>query len=82
MEGHTSYVRAVCVTNDGKTVVSGSWDKTARVWTASGDVLRGAEGHSAAVTAIATLPNGDVFTGSLDRSLRWWHGATGEVSRR
>ena len=32
LEGHTSSVRAVAVTPDGRHVVSGSADKTLRVW--------------------------------------------------
>ena len=32
LQGHTSSVNAVAVTPDGRHVVSGSWDKTLRVW--------------------------------------------------
>ena len=31
LEGHTDYVKSVCVTPDGQRVVTGSSDKTARV---------------------------------------------------
>ena len=31
-EGHTDRVRSVSFSGDGKQVVSGSWDKTVRVW--------------------------------------------------
>ncbi len=32
LQGHTGAVWAVAVTPDGKTVVSGSWDRTLKVW--------------------------------------------------
>ena len=32
LEGHRDFVNSVCVTPDGKHVVTGSRDKTARVW--------------------------------------------------
>ena len=32
LEGHTGLVMSVCVTADGETVVSGSYDKTVRLW--------------------------------------------------
>ena len=32
LEGHTSYVFAVAISTDGAKILSGSWDKTVRVW--------------------------------------------------
>ncbi|MCL1472433.1 WD40 repeat domain-containing protein [Argonema antarcticum] len=32
MEGHSKVVRAVAISPDGKTIVSGSWDNTIKVW--------------------------------------------------
>ena len=32
LEGHTDHVVAVAISNDGSKTVSGSWDKTVRVW--------------------------------------------------
>ena len=47
MEGHTSYVNSVAFSQDGKHIVSGSDDKTIRVWDSeTGDVVLGPlEGH-------------------------------------
>ncbi len=39
LEGHTDAVYAVAVSADGSKIVSGSWDKTVRIWSAeSGQV--------------------------------------------
>lgn len=35
LEGHTDWVTAVAVAPDGETIVTGSGDKTARVWNRS-----------------------------------------------
>ncbi len=32
LRGHTSWVMSVCLSRDGTKVLSGSWDKTVRVW--------------------------------------------------
>jgi WD40 repeat protein len=32
LEGHSRFVKSVCVTPDGKHALSGSDDKTVRVW--------------------------------------------------
>ena len=32
LEGHTGWVFDVAISTDGAKIVSGSWDKTVRVW--------------------------------------------------
>ena len=40
LEGHTNNVAAVAISTDGAKIVSGSWDKTVRVWSMeTGEVL-------------------------------------------
>lgn len=62
------------------TLLSGSWDKTARVWTiaamteSSSIVL---EGHEAAVWAVVAMPCGQLVTGSADKNIIYWN-ARGE----
>ena len=34
LEGHTGYVESVAISTDDSKIVSGSWDKTVRVWSA------------------------------------------------
>ena len=76
LEGHTGTVYALAARGCGG-LVSGSYDRTARVWswdnerTACVAVLRG---HTRAVVAVAVHPSNDniVVTGSYDRTARVW----------
>ena len=57
--GHTGAVYGVAITPDGKRVVSGSTDGSARVWDiASGKDLIRFEGHQFSVYAVAVSPDG------------------------
>jgi len=73
-EWHTSYVLAVALTADGKRAVSGSTDKTLRVWDLeSGQCLRVLEGHSGSVRSVSvTLDGRWAVSGSRDNTLRVW----------
>ena len=64
--GHENGVTSVAYSADGKRVVSGSDDKTVKVWDAdSGTVLQTLEGHSNYVYSVAFSPDGKrVVSGS------------------
>ncbi|TDL24683.1 WD40 repeat-like protein, partial [Rickenella mellea] len=59
LEGHTDYIRSVAFSPDGKHIVSGSDDKTIRVWDAeTGTVtLDPLEGHTERISSVAFSPN-------------------------
>jgi WD40 repeat protein len=80
IKGHEAGVRAVAVLPDGKRALTGSSDRTARLWDlASGKELQRFEGHEAGVWAVAVLPDGKrALTGSYDRTARLWDLASGE----
>ena len=82
--GHSGIVFSAAFSADGKRVVTGSGDYTARLWdVASGAELRAFEGHSEVVTSVAFSPDGkQVLTGSRDRTARLWDAATSEQIRR
>jgi len=81
--GHTAWVYAVAVSPDGKYVLTGSLDNTARLWeAASGREIRSFTGHNAGVVAVAFSPDGQyVLTGSNDQTARLWETATGREIR-
>jgi WD40 repeat protein len=68
----------VAVTPDGKYVVSGSDDKTVRLWDlATGKEVRKFTGHENFVLAVAVTPDGKyVISGSADKTVRVWELAT------
>ena len=73
LRGHGGPVRAVAVSGDGKTAVSGSFDTSAIRWSLERDtaeqVLRF---HDTAVNAVTMLPDGRVATASQDGRIGVW----------
>src|SRR5262245_35408781 len=71
LEGHTAAVMSAGWSPGGKSVATGSADKTARVWDApAGKLARTLAGHADAVNAVAVCGDGKVATGSADRKVR------------
>ena len=57
--GHSGRVTSVAIAPDGRTALSGSSDKTLKLWDlASGKELRTFTGHSGRVTSVAIAPDG------------------------
>jgi len=83
MEGHKGDVYSVAVSPDGKTIVSGSWDHTVRMWDAqTGAPLRTLQGHEDRVSSVAVSPDGKtIVSGSWDKTVRVWDAQTGAPLR-
>jgi WD40 repeat protein len=76
-------VNAVAVSPDGRFIVSGSDDRTVKVWELeSGRLLRSLEGHTGGVNAVAVSPDGRfIVSGSSDRTVKVWELESGRLLR-
>jgi WD40 repeat protein len=76
---HQGAVTSLAFSPDGRTILTGSQDNTARLWdAATGRPIGPALAHQWWVRAVAFSPDGKaVLTGSLDGTARLWDAATG-----
>jgi serine/threonine protein kinase len=79
-KGHDAGVGCGAVTPDGKTLVSGSWDGTVKVWDVAANAERKTFPNLAPkLSAIAITPDGSTFaTADNDEKVRLWETATGK----
>ena len=72
-QGHQSFVSSVAFAPDGKSIVTGSGDKTAKLWSIDGRLLQTFQGHQDYVSSVAFALDGkSVVTGSGDKTAKLW----------
>jgi WD40 repeat protein/tRNA A-37 threonylcarbamoyl transferase component Bud32 len=81
LAGHTGEVHSVAFSFDGKWVISGGADHTARIWeTATGREIRKLVGHTREVVSLGFSRDGRrVLTGGGDNIVSVWDRESGEV---
>ncbi len=77
---HAESVNAVAFSSNGQFALSGSNDKTMKLWEpVSGREIRTFTGHTQGVTSVGFVPGGkQLVSGSWDKTLRLWDMATGK----
>jgi len=78
--GHASSVTSAAFFPDGQRIVTGSTDKTAKVWdAASGKGLLTLKGHRGAIESVGVSSDGQrIVTGSGDQTAKVWDAASGK----
>ncbi len=83
LKGHGNVILGLSFSPDGRRLISGSADKTARIWDVkSGKTLHKLTGHTDDIYAVAFSPDSSkAVTGSFDNTLKLWNANTGGLIR-
>ena len=74
LDGHTEAVYSVAWTPDGKSLVTGGFDQTVRLWdVASKKEIKRYDGHNGLVLSVAVDKDGKrILSGGLDKTAKVW----------
>ena len=83
LRGHSNYVSCVAISPDGETIVSGSSDKTIKIWNLkTGDLKDTLFGHTDRIHDIAISPDGQtIVSASHDSKIKVWDLKTGDLKK-
>ncbi|MGL5064955.1 MAG: AAA-like domain-containing protein [Microcoleus sp.] len=73
LEGHNATVYSINFSPDGKTIASASSDRTIKLWSLDGTLLKTLEGHSTDVFEVSFSPDGRLLaSASGDNTIKLW----------
>jgi WD40 repeat protein len=73
LQGHTNNVSCVCFNTAQDELISGSVDKTVKIWSIrSGICLKTLQGHTGLILCLLVLTKHLVISGSGDRTIKIW----------
>ncbi len=83
LEGHPGIVYSIAFSPDGKTIASGSSDRTIKFWERQTGALRKSlAGHTGAITSVAFSADAKTLvSGSNDDTLKIWNASDGRLLR-
>ncbi|ETO28818.1 WD-40 repeat-containing protein [Reticulomyxa filosa] len=82
LEGHSDAITSIHYSPDGRTVVSGSTDKTIRIWDLESRKEIQKINHTAAIHQVQYSPDGKhILSCSIDATVRIWDTTSGELFR-
>jgi WD40 repeat protein len=81
LKGHSDIINGLAFSPDGNRLISGSADKTARIWDIrTQNTIHVLKGHTEFIFAVAFSPDGSMaVTGSDDNTLKVWDAKSGAL---
>ena len=81
--GHDGTVTSVAVSVDGTRLLSGSFDRTIKLWEAHTGTLVRTFKNEGEVSSVAFAKDArHILAGGLDKKLTWWDATTGKLLQR
>jgi sugar lactone lactonase YvrE len=81
--GHSSGVTSLAFSPDGNFFISGSWNKTIKIWDAeTGQEVKTLTGHTGNVHSVSYSPDGrQIVSCSNDKTIKFWDAESGNAVR-